>query len=289
MKPLSNNRAPSTHSEDVSFEDELPFWSAPFGIRLLNHIHYKKGISALDIGFGTGFPLTEIAMRLGDTCRVFGIDPREEGIDRTRKKLTFYGIKNTELIKGEAENIPLPNHSMDLVCSNNGLNNVSDMEKAISECSRILKPGGQFIQTFNLKTTMREFYDIMERVFTEMDMGSAVEKMHQHIYHKRKPLEEVVKKLEKHRFSIREIIKDQFEYKFVDGEAMLSHFAIKTDFASEWRKIAGDEKEKAVFDRIRELMNVYVQENGCFKLTVPFVLVDCEKNPEPMRKYIRNK
>ncbi|MFW5663654.1 MAG: class I SAM-dependent methyltransferase [bacterium] len=287
MTPLSKTTDTSTLNEDVNLEDELPFWSAPFGIRLLNHIHYKKGLSALDIGFGTGFPLTEIAMRLGDTSRVFGIDPREEGIGRTRKKLSFYGIKNTELIKGEAENIPLPNLSMDLVCSNNGLNNVSDMGKAISECSRILKPGGQFIQTFNLKTTMREFYDIMEKVFTEMNMGSALEKMHQHIYQKRKPLEEVVKKLEKHRFSIREIIKDQFEYKFADGEAMLNHFAIKTDFASEWRKIAGNEREEAVFDRIRELISVYVQEIGCFKLTVPFVLVDCEKNPEPMRKYNR--
>jgi hypothetical protein len=44
--------------------DELPLWSAPFGLKLLEHIEYKKNLTALDIGFGNGFPLTELDMRL---------------------------------------------------------------------------------------------------------------------------------------------------------------------------------------------------------------------------------
>ncbi len=53
--------------EYVIVADECSIWSAPFGLKLLDYIDYKQNISALDIGFGTGFPLTEIALRLGDS------------------------------------------------------------------------------------------------------------------------------------------------------------------------------------------------------------------------------
>ena len=92
--------------------DELPIWAAPFGLKLLDSIKYKKNISALDIGFGAGFPLTEIAMRLGETCKIYGIDPWNAAIRRTEKKIEFYGIKNIEIINGVAENIPLPDLSL---------------------------------------------------------------------------------------------------------------------------------------------------------------------------------
>ena len=55
--------------------DELPIWSAPFGLKLLDYVDYKTNISAIDIGFGTGFPLTELALRLGESSIVYGIDP----------------------------------------------------------------------------------------------------------------------------------------------------------------------------------------------------------------------
>ncbi len=62
------------------------------GSRLFEQIHLKKNITALDIGFGAGFPLTELAMRLGKSCTVYGIDPWEAAIVRTEEKLRHYGI-----------------------------------------------------------------------------------------------------------------------------------------------------------------------------------------------------
>ena len=59
----------------VPFIDEVPMWSVPFGISLLDKIKYRKNISAIDIGCGLGFPLTEVAMRLGNTSIVYGLDP----------------------------------------------------------------------------------------------------------------------------------------------------------------------------------------------------------------------
>ncbi|HSR18356.1 MAG TPA: hypothetical protein VLM39_09740, partial [Ignavibacteriaceae bacterium] len=64
-------------AELVSVIDELSLWAAPFGLRLLEMMKIRKNISVLDIGSGLGFPLLEIAMRLGDSCKVYGIDPWE--------------------------------------------------------------------------------------------------------------------------------------------------------------------------------------------------------------------
>ena len=55
--------------ELLSALDDMSFWAAPFGIKLLTFVQYKKYIRVLDIGFGSGFPLIELAMRLGPTCK----------------------------------------------------------------------------------------------------------------------------------------------------------------------------------------------------------------------------
>lgn len=264
-------------SAHTSFEDELPLWSAPFGLQLLQHIHYRKNIMALDIGFGTGFPLIELAMRLGESARVFGIDPWEAGLKRTAEKIRFYGITNVQLINGQAEQIPLANQSIDLITSNNGLNNVSDLAKAISECSRIIKNGGQFIQTLNLAATMKEFYQVMEKTLTHMHLTDEREEMHRHIYEKRKPLQEITDILMENRFSVKNIINDEFEYRFTDGTTMLNHYFIRTAFASAWRNIAPSEREHEVFAQIEHTLNRTASEKGHIRLTVPFVLIDCEK------------
>jgi len=108
----------------ISIDDELPLWSAPFGLKLLEHVIYKPDLTALDIGFGSGFPLIELAMRLGENARVYGIDPWKTAVDRTHEKIRRLGIANITVIEGPAESMPLENHSIDLITSNNGINNV---------------------------------------------------------------------------------------------------------------------------------------------------------------------
>lgn len=263
--------------ELVELLDELPFWTAPFGIRLLENIKIKKYSTVLDIGFGAGFPLTELAMRFGNTSKVYGIDPWEAAIKRTEKKLAFYGIKNVEIIRGVAENIPLNDHSVDLITSNNGLNNVSDLDKSLSECSRIMKSGGQFIQTMNLNRTMIEFYNIMEIVLNKFNMKSTIETMREHIYIMRKPVEEMTQLIEKHGFSINRIIEDKFSYTFADGTTMLQYYFIRLAFLDSWKNIIPKDKQTEVFRAIEELMNIEAQRKGYFELTVPFIVIDAMK------------
>lgn len=258
--------------------DELPFWSAPFGLKLLDNINYKKYISALDIGFGSGFPLTEIAMRLGDSCTIYGIDPWCEAVKRTKLKLDYYNINNVNLIEGIAENIPLNDHSIDLITSNNGINNVADMKQVISECSRIMKSGGQFLQTMNLDKTMFEFYNVMEDALTELKLYKEIEYMHKHITMKRPSIDLLTKIMQEFGFTVKSIEYDQFNYKFADGTALLNHYFIRMAFMDSWIALLPQSKTKEIFSNIESLLNRQADISGGIKLSIPFVLIDAVKN-----------
>ncbi len=278
MTEYLNSNFNLNSEKSIDLLDELPLWSAPFGLKLLDKINFKKRITAVDIGFGTGFPLTELAMRLGNSCKVFGIDPWKAAIGRTNKKIRFYGIKNIEIIEGSAENIPMDNNSVDLIVSNNGLNNVNNLEQAITECSRIIINKGQFIQTINLDSTMIEFYEIFESLLSELNMESELQKMKMHIYKKRKPLHEFLEKIEKKGFVIKDVEQNKFDYKFLDGTTMLNHYFIRLAFFDEWKKIIPVERQSQIFYEIELRMNSKAETDGLFILSVPFAVIDAEKN-----------
>jgi arsenite methyltransferase len=257
--------------------DELPIWSAPFGLKLLDYVDYRPDISVLDIGSGTGFPLTELAMRLGESSTVFGIDPWKEAIERANKKICHYGIKNIKLIEGFAESLPLENGSIDLITSNNGINNVKDIDKVLSECSRVIKKGGQFVQTMNTDKSMFEFYSEFERVLSELHMNREIDLMYEHIAQKRPPLDIMISMIQKRGFKIIDLEHDQFNYKFADGSAMLNHYFIRLAFMDPWIKILPDNKAELVFDAVETRLNEQSLKSGCMKLSIPFVLINAIK------------
>lgn len=265
------------NKELVSVIDELPLWSAPFGMMLLDKIKYRKNIIALDVGFGLGFPLLEVAMRLGNSCKVYGIDLWEAAVERTKAKMKIYETTNANIIIGAAEKIPLPDDSVDLIFSNNGLNNVDDLKTVLKECNRISKIGAQLIFTFNTDKTMIEFYSVLENVLHEKNLLDEIGLLQKHIYKKRKPVDEFQLLLEEGGFSVNEISHDEFSITFTDGTTMFNHFLIKLAFIGSWKAFLPEERHKEIFAEVEERLNEVAQSNGSFKLTVPFVLVDCEK------------
>ena len=264
-------------NEFVNVYDECSIWSAPFGLKLLDYIDYKPNISALDIGFGTGFPLTEIAMRLGESSKVYGIDPWTNVILRANKKIEYYRITNIKIFEGVAESIPLKDNSVDLIVSNNGINNVNDINQVISECSRIIKSGGQFVQTMNLDKSMFEFYGQLEKVLSDLSMNKEIELMQQHIYEKRRPLDEMISMIQNHGFIIKDLEHDQFNYKFSNGTAMLNHYFIRLAFMDSWIKILPKNKLEQIFDTIEMRLNDKAKMLGGIKLSIPFVLINAIK------------
>lgn len=268
---------PATPAGNIDLFDELPLWSAPFGLKLLDYIDYRPNITALDIGFGTGFPLIELAMRLGGSSMVYGIDPWPEAHATVNKKIEFFGISNIRLIKGMAESIPLDDNSVDLIVSNNGINNVSDIEKVISECARISRTGGQFVMTMNLDKSLIEFYDQLEGVLAEMHLVKEIELMHRHIYEKRRPLDEITSTLKKHNFIIKNLEQDHFNYKFTDGTAMFNHYFIRIAFMDSWIKFLPKDKLEQVFDKVESRFNEKASISGGIRLNVPFAVIDAMK------------
>jgi ubiquinone/menaquinone biosynthesis C-methylase UbiE len=268
---------PATPAGKIETFDELPLWSAPFGLKLLDYIDYRPNITALDIGFGTGFPLIELAMRLGESSMVYGIDPWPAAHALVNKKIEFYGITSLRLIKGLAESIPLDDNSVDLIVSNNGINNVSDIEKVLSECCRICKKGGQFVVTMNLDKSLVEFYDQLENVLAEMHLKKEIDLMHRHIYEKRRPLDEITSMLHKHGFNVKNLEQDQFSYKFTDGTAMFNHYFIRLAFMEAWIKFLPEDKLEEIFNIIETRLNEQARISGGVKLSVPFAVIDARR------------
>lgn len=268
------------YSKLLDVFDELPLWSAPFGLKLLDYIDYKSAISALDIGFGAGFPLTEIAMRLGETSTVYGIDPWKEAIERAYKKLDSYGISNVKIIEGVAEHIPLDDNTIDLITSNNGINNVNDIEKVISECSRVIKKGGQFVLTMNLDKSMFEFYTELENTFSELNLLKEIDLLHQHISHKRPPIENILMVLSKNNFIVKDLEHDQFNYRFSNGKAMLNHYFIRVAFLDSWIKLIPIDMVEQVFDKIESRLNKQAKILGGIKLSIPYVMINAIKGED---------
>lgn len=261
--------------ELISIMDELPLWSAPFGLSLLDKMKIGKHLTVLDIGSGTGFPLIEIAQRLGETSMVYGIDPWTEVIDRAQLKIAKYGIKNIVLISGYAEKLPFENSFFDIIVSNNGINNVEDLNKTLSECSRVSKKGSQFLFTMNLDLSMKEFYDVLKDELEKENNKNAVENIKKHIYTKRRPLNEIKQLLIENSFKVNKISENEFYLRFADGSSMFNHSFIKNWFLDSWKKIIEPGYPEPVFEKIEKRLNKHAEENGELKLTVPFAVIDC--------------
>ncbi|MGE5410238.1 MAG: class I SAM-dependent methyltransferase, partial [Clostridiales bacterium] len=262
MDEFINSRYDFSNKEIASIVDELPLWSAPFGLKLLEAIKMKHNLTAIDIGFGLGFPLIEIAHRLGKSSKVYGIDPWEAAIEIAQKKIKIFGAENIHLIKGIAENIPLPDSSVDLIVSNNGINNIEDIDKAFKEISRIAKAGAQFVASVNLDETMIEFYKIFIEVLEDYKLEEVIPKLKEHIYKKRRPVAEFEELLSKNNFEITKITKDSFRYRFTDGTAMFNYPFIQYAFLESWTSLVPPERVKEVFKEIELRINKISSING---------------------------
>lgn len=264
--------------EDISTLDELPLWSAPFGLKLLERVELRKHSVALDIGFGTGFPLLELAMRLGTTCRVYGIDPWKEAHIRAQRKAQRYNIQNVHFLLASAENIPLENESVDIIVSNNGMNNVADLEQSFAECSRVAKENAQFVLTYNLDGTMEEFYRVFEETLRAHSLHEICTALKQHIYNKRRPLDEFTDLLKRNNFVLQHIAYDSFFYRFADAKAFFKHFFIQYAFLPCWKELLPPNIQETLFTEIEERLNKLAATKGFLTMAVPFVCIESRKN-----------
>jgi arsenite methyltransferase len=101
------------------------------------------GETVLDLGSGGGIDVLLSARRVGPSGKAYGLDMTDEMLVLARENQKKSGITNAEFLKGEIENIPLPDNSVDVIISNCVINLSADKDRVLSEAFRVLKPGGR--------------------------------------------------------------------------------------------------------------------------------------------------
>jgi arsenite methyltransferase len=104
----------------------------------------EEGQTVLDLGSGGGIDVLLSAKRVGPTGKAYGLDMTDEMLALANENKAKAGATNVEFLKGEIENIPLPDESVDVIISNCVINLSGDKPRVIEEAFRVLKPGGRF-------------------------------------------------------------------------------------------------------------------------------------------------
>jgi len=256
----------------IAAYDELPLWSAMFGLLLLDEVPLSGVKTALDVGCGTGFPLIELAERLGSGAHVHGLDPWSAALKRAAEKIASRATPNVTLHEGSATAMPFADGTFDLIVSNLGVNNFDDRAGSIRDCRRVARPGATVALTTNLQGHMKEFYAIFDEVLNTAGDSEARRRLREHVEH-RATVAGVRGLLESGGFSVVRIVERTGRMRFASGTALLNHHFIKLGFLDAWKKVVPG-REIEMFLRLKSRLDEVAASNGELALTIPMAYIE---------------
>ncbi len=138
--PITSNLYSASEGEQVPEEAMLASLGCgnPTALAQLN-----AGEVVLDLGSGGGIDVLLSAKRVGPGGKAYGLDMTDEMLALANENKRKSGLENVEFLRGEIENIPLPDNSVDVIISNCVINLSADKDKVLREAFRVLKPGGR--------------------------------------------------------------------------------------------------------------------------------------------------
>lgn len=262
-----STRFDAGRDDHIALYDEMPLWSALAGQLLLEHVPLAAA-RALDLGCGAGFPLFELAERLGPGAFAVGADPWAAGLRRANRKRVTWPVPNASLVRGDGTQLPFRHGAFDLVVSNLGVNNFSDPGAAFDECRRVLAPGGALALSTNLVGHFSELYAAFERVLARAGDGDALERLRVHVAH-RATIAGLRDTLGRHGFAVTAVHERSVPWRFASGEAVLAHHFMELGFVDGWRGVAGERADET----LRALAAELDAMPGGVTLTVPLAVV----------------
>ena len=272
MRNFLDHPAGWTPSGLAEIYDETSFWSARFGALLFDHLKILRGIRALDVGCGTGFPLIELAHVHGASSHFIGIDIWDDALQRARLKVGLHGLTNVDIIKADTVSMPFPNAHFDLVVSNIGINNFRDPPMAIRECRRVAKPGARLVLTTNVRGHFRALYALLDAILGESGLQAARDALRREEEH-RLSAGSIAKLLVDGGFTVSRTFEQNFRMCFADGSTMLRHALVKW-FLDGWRHAVGAGDERAVFGALEQRINDAAARDGHVEMTIPMLYVE---------------
>lgn len=271
-----------TQPDIVAVFDEAPLWSALFGQLLLDHVPLIPDTRVLDLACGAGFPLLDLAQRLGATCRAYGLDPWQAGLNRAVQKKVAWDVRQVRFILGDGAAIPFADGAFDLITSNLGINNFADPPAVLAECARALAPGGRIALTTNLRGHMHEFYAAYADALRDLGRADLLDRLEAHVAH-RFSLDDALALLEQVGLRVAQVHEQTFTLRYSDGSALLNHRFIQLAFLEGWREWLPPQDVEPVFRRLEQRLNALAQRAGGLTLTVPAAYVAAEKRQKHAR------
>jgi len=262
--------------EFINAYDEAPIWSSRFGFLLLDNVELRKNMVILDIGSGAGFPLIELAERLGESSKIYGIDTWKNANQRAKQKIKEYKINNIKIFEQSAEVLPLENNTVDLIISNLGINNFNNKEVIFKECFRVLKSKGKLALTTNLYGHWSEFYAVFESTLRQLNKISYIEILKQEQLH-RGTIKSVSELYVKNGFKIYKCIEDSFRMNFMDGTAFFNHHFIKCGWLESWFNLFSAEDKDLILKELERNLNLLASKQNGLSFTVPMLYIEGEK------------
>jgi len=257
------------------FYDEVPLWSAPFGLWLLDSVSVRSGQTILDVGAGTGFLTIELAQRCYPS-RVIAVDPWSAATIRLRKKVDFLGLSNVEILECDAAALELSDDYVDLIVSNLGINNFDNAADVLRTCWRVARPGARIVMTSNLVGTMHEFYDVYREVLSDAQSVDRLNVLEKHLQHRATP-ESLRSQLERAGFRVLRCLTDSCRLRFASGNAMMRHLLMRIGFIPAWKEILAPDDNNLLFEKLEKRLNERTNQIGELVLTIPMALIEAEK------------
>lgn len=228
----------------------------------LSHIDLTGSERALDVGCGSGAWLFPLADRLSQNGgSVVGIDLSEGMVLDISNEANMR--TNIELHTGDVQNLPFSDESFDFVMANFMLYHVPDIDQAIRELKRVLKPGGKLITATNSQLSMEPLWKL--HVGGQRNAGL--------------PEGIVLRSVPNVRFSLEngsEFLRPHFEWfesnvlydvlKFTNSQPLMDYYSSGFMKLGDIDKQIANEQWQSVYDFVREQVDTLLERDGCYSL-----------------------